>query len=71
MAKEFAGVDGTGAASLTIGDTTITAVISKDYKLNSLTVVSPFALTMSGSAEGMNFLMAISGNSNYKYVIKR
>ncbi len=71
MAKEFAGVEDAGAVNLTVGDTTITAVISKDCKLNSLTVVSPFSLSMSGSAEGMSFLMAISGNSNYKYVITR
>lgn len=71
MAKEFAGVEDSGAVDLTVGDTTITAVITKDCKLNSLTVASPFALTMSGEAEGLSFLMSISGTSNYKYVITR
>ena len=71
MAKEFAGVDDAGNIDLSVGATTVKAVITKDGKLSSLAVTSPFAVTMSGSAEGMNFLMSLNGTSSYNYTITR
>ncbi|MGN1443739.1 MAG: fibronectin type III domain-containing protein [Acutalibacteraceae bacterium] len=71
MAKEFAGVDDAGNIDLSVGDTTVKAVITKEGKLTSLAVTSPFTVSMSGSADGMNFLMALSGTSSYNYSITR
>ena len=71
MAKEFAGVDDAGNIDLSVGATTVKAVVTKDGKLSSLAVTSPFAVTMSGSAEGMNFLMSLNGTSSYNYTITR
>ena len=71
FAGEFADAEEIGAASVTVGATTITASITKDGKLNNMTVQSPFVISMSTKIESVSMVMSLNGNATYKYVVTR
>ncbi|MGN1195505.1 MAG: fibronectin type III domain-containing protein [Acutalibacteraceae bacterium] len=71
FAEEFANSEEFGSTDLTVGATTITATVSSDNKLNSMTISSPFSISMTANMDGESLVMPFSGTSVYKYVITR
>ena len=58
-------------ASATVGDTTITAKINKNYTLDSLEIASPFSVSFAISQMGMNMSGTLPGTSHYNYQFTR
>ena len=60
-----------GDYQASVGATTITAKINKNYTLDALDVISPFTISAKASESGITIKLVLEGTSDYHYTFTR